>query len=169
VARTVKFLSGVSVCRWVLTPDWIEQCEREGRLVSEEGFTLRDPDAEAMFTMDIPSSLQRARASKFLQGYWLHATASVQPSPESLRDIIECAGGRLVSSSEAQGRFGRKFERMAGSEVQFLVLSTPEDLSSGLCTLFTSHSVPVYNAELVLTGALRQQLDLSQYPLLAVS
>ena len=65
----MKFLSGVSVCRWVLTPDWIEQCEREGRLVSEEGFTLRDPDAEAMFTMDIPSSLQRARASKFLQVY----------------------------------------------------------------------------------------------------
>ncbi|CAI8019609.1 PAX-interacting protein 1 [Geodia barretti] len=141
VARTVKFLSGVSVCRWVLTPDWIEQCEREGRLVSEEGFTLRDPDAEAMFMMDIPSSLQRARTSEFLQGYWLHATASVQPSPESLRDIIECAGGRLVSSSEAQGRFGRKFERMAGSEVQFLVLSTPEDLCSGLCTLFTSHGV----------------------------
>lgn len=67
MARTVKFLSGVSVCHWILTPEWIEQCEKEGRLVNEEGFTLRDPDAETLFMMDIPTSLSRAREAKFLE------------------------------------------------------------------------------------------------------
>ena len=67
VARTVKFLSGVSVCHWILTPEWIEQCEKERRLVNEEGFTLRDPDAETLFMMDIPTSLSRARQAKFLE------------------------------------------------------------------------------------------------------
>ena len=133
VARTVKFLSGVSVCRWVLSPEWIEQCEKEGQLVNEEGFTLGDPDAEAMFSMDIPTSLSRARATKFLQvislspspssahslsqGYWLHATASVQPSPESLREIIECAGGTVSPQSLADGELSLSLSPPA-SELQ---------------------------------------------------
>ena len=67
MARTVKFLSGVSVCHYVVTPEWVEQCEREGRLINEEGFTLRDTDAEEVFSMDIPTTLSRARAVKLLQ------------------------------------------------------------------------------------------------------
>ena len=67
VARTVKFLSGISVCHYVITPEWIEQCEREGQLVNEEGFTLRDADAEETFSMDIPTTLSRARTTKLLQ------------------------------------------------------------------------------------------------------
>ena len=67
VARTVKFLSGISVCRYMVTPEWVEQCEREEGLVNEEGFTLRDADAEETFAMDIRTTLSRARASKLLQ------------------------------------------------------------------------------------------------------
>ena len=45
----------------------MEQCEREEGLVNEEGFTLRDVDAEETFAMDIRTTLSRARASKLLQ------------------------------------------------------------------------------------------------------
>lgn len=63
----MKFLSGISVCRYVVTPEWVEQCEREGELVNEEGFTLRDTDAEETFSMDIPTALSRAQAGKLLK------------------------------------------------------------------------------------------------------
>ena len=45
----------------------MEQSEREGQFTNEQGFTLRDPDAEAMFSMDIPTSLSRTRAGRFLE------------------------------------------------------------------------------------------------------
>ena len=44
------------MCGYVITPEWIEQCEREGQLVNEEGFTLQDADAEETFSMDIPTT-----------------------------------------------------------------------------------------------------------------
>ena len=52
----------------------MEQSEREGQFTNEQGFTLRDPDAEAMFSMDIPTSLSRARAGRFLE---VHTTVCV--------------------------------------------------------------------------------------------
>ena len=121
VARTVKFLSGISVCSYVLSPEWVEQCEREGQLVDEEGFTLQDSDAEETFSMDIGTTLSRAKRGKLLQvdsgqscdshtvscdshmivicclvqGHCVYATANVQPSHDSLREVIECAGGKV--------------------------------------------------------------------------
>lgn len=63
----MKYLSGISVCRYVVTPEWVEQCEREEELVNEEGFTLRDADAEETFSIDIPTVLSRAQAGKLLK------------------------------------------------------------------------------------------------------
>ena len=76
VARTVKFLSGISMCLYVVTPEWVEQCEREGELVNEEEFTLRDSDAEETFAMDIHTTLSRARAGKLLQ---VHTDITCRP------------------------------------------------------------------------------------------
>ena len=74
----MKLLSGLSVCQWVVTPEWVEQSEREGQFANEEGFTLRDPEAEAMFSMDIPTSLARARAGRFLEVlYTVHTSTPV--------------------------------------------------------------------------------------------
>ena len=57
------------MCHYVVTPEWVEQCERAGELVNEEEFTLRDSDAEETFSMDIHTTLSRARAGKLLQVY----------------------------------------------------------------------------------------------------
>ena len=66
VARTVKFLSGISVCRYVITPEWIEQCEREGQLVNEEGspFKMRTPKKHFQW---IFPQLARARTTELLE------------------------------------------------------------------------------------------------------
>ena len=50
----------------MVTPEWVEQSEREQRFVNEEEFTLRDLDAEEAFAMDIPTALTQARG-KLLQ------------------------------------------------------------------------------------------------------
>ena len=66
VTRTVKFLSGISVCRHIITPEWVEECGRAGRLVDEGGYVLRDRDAEEMFDMNIAVSLTRAKKKQLL-------------------------------------------------------------------------------------------------------
>jgi PAX-interacting protein 1 len=66
VTRTVKFLSGISVCRHIVTPEWVEECGRAGRLVDEGGYVLRDRDAEEMFDMNIAVSLTRAKKKQLL-------------------------------------------------------------------------------------------------------
>lgn len=66
VTRTVKFLSGISVCRHIVMPEWVEECGRAGRLVDEGRYTLRDRDAEEMFDMNIATSLARAKGKKLL-------------------------------------------------------------------------------------------------------
>ena len=69
----MKFLSGISVCRYVVVPEWVEQCEKEEQLINEQGFTLQDVDAEETFSMDIYTTLSRAGAGKLLQVY-MHST-----------------------------------------------------------------------------------------------
>ena len=66
VTRTVKFLSGISICRHVVSPTWVEECGKQGRWVEETPFTLKDRDAEEMFDMNVADSLSRARKKKLL-------------------------------------------------------------------------------------------------------
>ena len=72
VTRTVKFLSGISVCHHIVTPEWVEECGRVGRLVDEGGYVLRDRDAEEMFNMNIAVSLARAKKKQLLTVSIMH-------------------------------------------------------------------------------------------------
>ena len=38
-----------------------------------------------------------------VQGCYLHATVSVQPSPDNMREIVECAGGRVSHTHLSSG------------------------------------------------------------------
>ena len=67
VTRTVKFLSGLSVCGHVTTPEWVESSGRAGSFQEETAFPLRDRDAERLFLMEVATSLERARQRKLLQ------------------------------------------------------------------------------------------------------
>ncbi len=67
VTRTVKFLCGISVCRYIVSPAWVDSCRRVGRFVEEEPFQLMDEDAEEVFGMNVATSLTRARTKKLLQ------------------------------------------------------------------------------------------------------
>ncbi len=137
VARTIKFLSGISICRHMVTPKWVEESERRGGFAPEGDFLLRDPDAEQLFGMDLATSLARARARKLLEGMCVYATTSVQPRRDALGDIVSCAGGRLLMLSEVR-------TMLAGSRAaagSLIVVSTLSDIESGCCKEFTSINI----------------------------
>ncbi len=67
VTRTVKFLCGLSVCQYIVSPAWLESSASTGSFVTEEGYGLEDKDAMELFGMDVATSLARARARKLLK------------------------------------------------------------------------------------------------------
>lgn len=178
VSRTVKFLSGISSCDHIVTPEWVEESGRRGAFVAEEDFFLRDSDAEQLFGMNLTTSLSFAKERKLLEGISIVSTPSVQPPADALREIVTCAGGSLLTLPEVKV----VFPDASKLPKTLIVLSTPEDIQQGSCKDFTDQNISeslgmryffikttimsfaeVYNAELILTGVLKQKLDFSQH------
>lgn len=137
VARTIKFLSGISICKYVVTPKWVEESGSQGTFVAEAEFFLKDSEAEQLFVMDLTTSLSRARERKLLEGVCVYATPTVLPPPSALREIVDCAGGRLLAETPVGGSAPGKGEE-AGT---LLVLSTPADIASGCCKEFIAENI----------------------------
>ena len=57
VTRTIKFLTGISLCDHIVTPEWVEQSLTAGHFLEETSFVLHDPDTESLFQMDVSTSL----------------------------------------------------------------------------------------------------------------
>ncbi|XP_033638672.1 PAX-interacting protein 1-like isoform X1 [Asterias rubens] len=159
VTRTVKFLSGVSVCRFIVTPMWIEESYKSRWFLDEANFTLSDPDAEKIFLFKLKESMARASQRKLLKDVTLYLTPGVQPGPTLIRDIIETAGGRLLTSRPSLTKISAMQSTMGASA--FVVISCENDLP--WCRDFFRHKIDVHNAEFILTGVLRQQLDFTSY------
>lgn len=161
IARTVKFLCGISVCEHVVMPHWLDQCNAMNKFVDETPYVLRDQEAEDLFNMSVSSSLLKAKQTPLLTGQQVFSTLNVSPPHESLKDIIQCAGGELLDEEELRNRFGRTLEHVDQNH-PLLVISCHEDVQSGLCNEFFAKNIAVYNPEFILTGVLRQQLDYNQ-------
>ena len=67
ITRTVKFLCGISVCKHIVTPEWLERSGRGVQFMEEAAFALCDRDAEEMFGMNLAASLARAKGKKLLE------------------------------------------------------------------------------------------------------
>jgi PAX-interacting protein 1 len=160
IVRTVKFLCGISVCRYILAPLWIEKSFANGRFVEEEPFLLHDVHGEDTYQMKLETSLCRACQAKLLDGIVFFATPNVSPMYDDLKMIIECAGGTLLKDRELKSRYGRRLELLDSSGVKLIILTCQLDVES--CReLLRNHQEHqyIYNAEFVLTGVLRQALD----------
>lgn len=136
VARTIKFLSGISICKYVVTPKWVEESGSQGTFVAEAEFFLKDSEAEQLFGMDLTTSLSRARERKLLEGVCVYATPTVLPLPSALREIVDCAGGQLLAETPVGAGLAGK-----GEPGTLLVLSTPADIASGCCKEFIAENI----------------------------
>ena len=146
VTRTVKFLSGISVCTCVVTPRWVEECGKRRAFVSEEEFALRDTDMEKLFGMEVATSLSRAKEKKLLEGVSVYSTPTVQPSFSDMREIVECAGGELITEEEMKKRFLEGHEYSGDDDCivsgkRLVVLSTSVDIEAGCCNEFVDRNI----------------------------
>uniref|UniRef100_A0A8C3TEI0 PAX-interacting protein 1 n=1 Tax=Chelydra serpentina TaxID=8475 RepID=A0A8C3TEI0_CHESE len=160
VTRTVKFLTAISVVKHIVTPEWLEECFKCQKFVDEQNFMLRDAEAEVLFCFSLEESLKRAQVAPLFKGKYFYITPGICPSLSTMKAIVECAGGKVLSK---QPSFRKLMEHKQNKSLSAIILiSCENDLH--LCREYFARGIDVHNAEFVLTGVLTQTLDYESYP-----
>uniref|UniRef100_A0A3B5QGU2 PAX-interacting protein 1 n=1 Tax=Xiphophorus maculatus TaxID=8083 RepID=A0A3B5QGU2_XIPMA len=160
VTRTVKFLSAMSVIKHIVTPEWLEESWRSQKFVDEQSYTLRDAEAEVLFSFSLEESLKRAHTAPLFKGKYFYLTPGICPSLSTMKAILESAGGKLLAK---QPSYRKVMEHKQNKNLpEIILISCDNDLH--LCREYFMKSIDVHNAEFILTGVLTQKLDYESYP-----
>ncbi|KAK0052143.1 mediator of DNA damage checkpoint protein 1, partial [Biomphalaria pfeifferi] len=151
VRRTVKFLSGLSRGIPIVSPHWLENSKRAGTFLDCHKFLVSDLAMEKQYKFTLSSSITKAASVALLKDYKIHVTKSVKPNPEQMQEILVCAGAAYLKSMP---------NKVADKTV---VISCPEDKK--LYQPAIKCGIPIVEAEFLLTGILRQELDAKQFAL----
>lgn len=151
VLRTVKFLTALAVAQYVVTSEWIEQSRAADHFLDETQFELVDEKAEKIFDFRLKESLCRAHKRRLFRDLTFYFTPGVRPSKSVLVSIVVANGGRVVDNLH---------HLSSETKATFVIVSCEEDVY--LCTDI-SKDIGVHNAEFVLTGIFRQEIDFHSY------
>ncbi|KAI0227639.1 hypothetical protein LSAT2_021845 [Lamellibrachia satsuma] len=151
VRRTVKFLCGIGRGIPIVGPGWLLSCREANTFTDVDRFLVQDEENEKKFHFSLVTSLQKAASGGLLVGYRVHVTANVKPEPKQMKDIIQCAGGEYLPSPPCS------------YQEKTVVVSC--DANKAVCQRTLDGNIPVVSAEFLLTGILRQEVELDQYPL----
>ncbi|XP_074786729.1 mediator of DNA damage checkpoint protein 1 [Athene noctua] len=149
VRRTVKFLCAVARGVPIVTPEWLHKSASSGRVLGAGPFLVRDRQQEQHFGFSLAQALRCARRHPLLQGYEVHVTPNVRPEPEQMRDIVTCSGGTFLPTMP--DTYGPRR----------LVISCEAD--AGCWAPALGARLPLTSAELLLTGLLRQRLQVQSF------
>ncbi|KAF8627919.1 hypothetical protein AX15_004169 [Amanita polypyramis BW_CC] len=145
IVRTEKFLCAIASAPFVLTEEWAIRSAAAKKLLPEKSFLLQDEEGEGRFSFKLRDAIERAKRRKIFAGKTFYVTPRVQTSLQLLRNVITSCGGQLSITTPTV--------RILNASSNRHVISCPEDIS--VWRPLAAHH-PVYNQELVLTGALKQ-------------
>lgn len=158
ITRTVKFLSAVSVCKFLVAPSWVDESFEGKSFLDETNYTLVDPESEELFGFKLKRSLQRAQTRQVCKGLHFHVTPSILPAPNAMKEIIECAGGKMTevkTIEEVKDIFIMNVEK--DFSYNSYLVSCLDDKK--LWNDIVKDGYDVYNVELILSGVMKQELE----------
>ncbi|KAJ6593333.1 hypothetical protein B0H19DRAFT_17663 [Mycena capillaripes] len=149
IVRTEKFLSALAGAPFILTREWAVDSAAADALMPEEDYLLQDDAGDSKYNFSLTDAVSRAKTlkGKLFEGHTFYVTAKV-PALSILRNVILANGGQTVTSQPSL----RILETNTGRHV----ISCPEDAAMWR-QIAVAH--PIYSNELVLTSALRQEID----------
>jgi len=157
IARTVKFMCAFSSCKFIVTSDWILESAKQNRFANELQFILNDTEGEKYFNFNLQNSLQK-RNPELFKGIVFYITHGCIPSPSLLKEMIESVGGNAVTTKRPTKR---QLAKMRENNLKFMVITSDNDLH--MCDVFFSRNVDVVNVEFVLSGILKQEVNIELY------
>lgn len=151
LVRTEKFLCALSGSPFILTDKWATASVAAKKLLPEKDFILRDKAGEKKYNVDLAKSLKRAKESggKLLEGKTFYITPRIKIDVKLLRNVIIANGGQVGNSAPTA--------RILGANPDRYIISCVEDIS--IWRPISSQNFPIYTQELVLNGALRQEVE----------
>ncbi|PIA17351.1 hypothetical protein COEREDRAFT_96907 [Coemansia reversa NRRL 1564] len=163
IKRTMKLLAALACGRvCVVSQQWLADSLARGAWIAGgdlEQYSVVDADAEARWNFRLVESQRRGRARRLLEGVTVLVTPHVEPPLETLRALVELAGGETVSTlpDARLRRLARASARaMGGAEHAPALLIVSCEADRGMWYMF--QGLPIYAAEVILTGLLRQQI-----------
>ncbi|KAJ2613735.1 regulator of Ty1 Transposition [Coemansia sp. RSA 1365] len=163
IKRTMKLLAALACGRVrVVSQQWLaDSLARSAWIAGDEleQYGVVDADAEARWTFRLAESQRRGRARRLLEGVTVLVTPHVEPPLETLRALVELAGGEAVSSlpdARLRRLANASARAMGGAERAPALLIVSCEADRGMWYMF--QGLPIYAAEVILTGLLRQQI-----------
>lgn len=155
--RTVKFLCAISHCKFVVTLKWILDSSVQNRFLDENLYAVTDTTNEEQYSCNLKQLLTVSDRSALFKGLKFYLTPGVFPCPSVLMDIISSAGGSVLNKRLPT----KEILTVNQNEIKFIVITCDNDLH--LCRDLLAKQLAVYNAEFILSGILRHEIDHCSY------
>lgn len=177
IVRTEKFLCAMSVSPWVLTEEWANASAKSDRLLrafskcnltilgrsprhisisflAERDYLLSDAAAEQKWAFKFVDAMARAKGpeggSNLFKQMTFYVTPKVSVDAKLFKNVVSAGGGQIQTSTTPTVRILR-------GKANRYVVSCPED--KGIWRPLAQEGFKVYSPELVLRGALRQEIE----------
>ncbi|KAH6579179.1 hypothetical protein BASA60_003363 [Batrachochytrium salamandrivorans] len=148
IRRTVKFLCAISAGKHILDIKWLEASKKEGKFSVEAKYLLKDQKTEKLYKFTLKKTLAavwKTGHSLLFSGRQFFSTANVKPGHDELREILNAAGGDLI---------------MEESELTKDTIIIADLADTDKCSQLQKMGYSLQSVECVLTGILRQEMDL---------
>jgi len=152
LGRTAKLLCALGRGIPIVSPNWLVQCKMTKTFLDPWKYLLQDKEAEKKWGFSLENSLTSASKNQLLDGFKVFATSNVQPSPKDLKEIIACAGGNFLTKLPSK------------AEDSIFIISCDKDKATATKAL--KAGVTVCDKEVILTGLLKQKLELDKHKLI---
>ncbi|KAJ7725655.1 hypothetical protein DFH07DRAFT_1066876 [Mycena maculata] len=151
LVRTEKFLCALSAAPLILTTEWAVKSAEAGELLPEEDYLVSDPAGERKQGVTIADLFKRAKQhrGKLFKDHLFYITGSVKP-PRMVEKIILDNGGQAITNQLPS-------LRILETHPNRHLISSSED--KALWQQIAAAGCPIYSSELILMGALRQEID----------
>ncbi|KAG6829223.1 hypothetical protein H0H87_012209 [Tephrocybe sp. NHM501043] len=150
LVRTEKFICALAGAPFILTEKWITDSVAAKKLLDEHNYLLSDKTNEKKFDFVLADALSRA---KHLRGTLFskmvfYITPKVPIDIKLLKNVVTACGGQVNTQVPSL--------RILNANSDRYIISCPADIAIWR-PIASAH--PVYTHELILTSALKQEID----------
>ncbi|TFK35317.1 hypothetical protein BDQ12DRAFT_714751 [Crucibulum laeve] len=151
LVRTEKFICAVSSGAHVLSAKWATDSALAKRLLPEEEYPLIDKDGENKYNLVLTDALEKAKHlnGKLFDRKTFYVTPKIPVDIKLLKNVVTACGGQVSTTTPTA--------RILAANPDRHVISCPEDIA--IWRSIAAQNYPIYSQELILTSALRQDIN----------
>lgn len=155
--RTMKFIYGLCLAKFIVKSSWLEESARAGHFVSEDKHIMQESQQD--FICDVEKVIKSPIRKALFAGKFFFITPSVRPSFAYLRNLIELCGGKVEKNRRSLAKIQEQNEQAANS---YIIISCPDDLQ---LIGFKNFVCYVCTTELILQSIMEQAINILPHSL----